>query len=313
MVVQIALIFSVVVQFIAFLITISLIPKTKFSIAWISISIGFLLMVIRRLVEVFYFFKEIPSDNTTLLNSWIAVIISLTMLLASFYIRKIFEVLNRIHQDRKENEAKLLSAIISTEEKERKHFSKELHDGLGPVLSSAKMTISAINKTNVEKQNTDLLDKVESLVDNAILTTREISNHLTPHVLERYGLKKAIETFIRNTMVSETIQINVSSNLGTRRYSDSIEVMLYRICCELVNNSQKHAFATKISIVLTDRIGALELEYKDNGIGFNSKHEKYGMGLTNIVSRVKSLNGSIEMISSPKNGFIANVKLPYDN
>jgi len=308
--VKIALIFSVVVQFIAFLITISLIPKTKFNIAWISISIGFLLMAIRRLVEVFYFFKEIPSDKITILNSWIAVVISLTMLLSSFYIRKIFEVLNRIHQLRKESEAKLLSAIISTEEKERKYFSKELHDGLGPVLSSAKMTISAINRTNIEEQNTQLLEKVERLVDNAILTTTEISNHLTPHVLERYGLKKAIETFIRNTMVRESIQINISSNIEKRRYKDSIEVMLFRICCELINNTQKHAFATKISILLTDNKDTLELKYDDNGVGFDSKHEKYGMGLTNIVSRVKSLNGSIELVGSPKNGFYACVRLP---
>jgi len=307
---KIALIFSVVVQFMAFLITISLIPKTRFNIAWISISIGFLLMAIRRLVEVFYFFSEIPSDKATILNSWIAVVISLTMLVSSIYIRKIFEVLNRIHQLRKENEAKLLSAIISTEEKERKYFSKELHDGLGPVLSSAKMTISAVNKANIEKQNAELLDKVERLVDNAILATKEISNNLTPHVLERYGLKKAIETFIRNTMVNNLVKINIVSNIEKRRYKDNIEVMLFRICCELINNTQKHAFASKISILLTDINDTLELNYEDNGIGFESKHEKYGMGLTNIVSRVKSLNGSIEMFSSPEKGFLATVKLP---
>lgn len=307
---KIALIFSVIVQFMAFLITISLIPKTKFNIAWISISIGFLLMAIRRLVEVFYFFKAIPSDHTNILNSWIAVVISLTMLLSSFYIRKIFKVLNRIHELRKKSEAKLLSAIILTEEKERKYFSKELHDGLGPVLSSAKMTVSAINKANIEEQNTELLEKVETLIDNAILTTKEISNHLTPHVLERYGLKKAIETFIRNTLVIESVQIDISSNIDTQRYKDSIEVTLFRMCCELINNTQKHAFASKISISLSDNTDTLELKYEDNGIGFNSKYEKYGMGLTNIVSRVKSLNGSIELHSALNNGFNVCIKLP---
>ncbi|MBZ0242737.1 MAG: sensor histidine kinase, partial [Bacteroidales bacterium] len=127
---KIALIFSVVVQFVAFIITISLIPKTRFNIAWISISIGFLLMAFRRLIEAFSYFREMPDDSITLLNSWIAVVISIAMLLSSIYIRKIFKLLNRIHQLRKENEAKLLSAVIATEEKERKHFSKELHDGL---------------------------------------------------------------------------------------------------------------------------------------------------------------------------------------
>ncbi|MDT8392228.1 MAG: histidine kinase [Bacteroidales bacterium] len=308
--IKIALILSVVAQFIAFLITISLIPKTRFNVAWISISIGFLLMAVRRLIEVIYFFQEIPSYKTTIINSWIAVIISITMLLSSFYIRKIFEMLNRMYQMRKESETKLLTAIISTEEKERKNFSKELHDGLGPVLSSAKMTISAINKANIEKQNTDLLEKVEKLVDNAILTTREISNHLTPHVLERYGLKKAMETFIRNIMIKDSIQIEISSNIEKRRFKNNIEVMLYRIFCELINNTQKHAFASKVSISLTVNDDTLELKYNDNGTGFDSKHEKYGMGLTNIVSRVKSLQGSIELISTPNNGFYACIRLP---
>jgi signal transduction histidine kinase len=307
---KIALIFSVVVQFIAFIITISLIPKTKFNIAWISISIGFLLMAIRRLIEMFYFFNDASTDNINSFNSWIGVIISLTMLVSSIYIRKIFEVLNRIYRLRKENEAKLLSAIISTEERERKYFSKELHDGLGPVLSSAKMTISAIDKTSLEAQNTQLLDKVESLVDNAILTTKEISNHLTPHVLERYGLKKAIETFIRNTIIKDSIDINISSNIDKKRYNDNIELMLFRICCELINNTQKHAFASKITILITDQKNSLELKYKDNGVGFESKNDKYGMGLTNIVSRIKSLNGSIEVLSSPNNGFHALIMLP---
>ena len=307
---KIALIIAVIVQFIAFIITISLIPKTKFSIAWISISVGFLLMAVRRLVEVFYFFREIPTDKVTIGNSWIAVIISLAMLLSSFYIRKIFEVLNRIHQLRKESEAKLLSAIISTEEKERKHFAKELHDGLGPVLSSAKMTISAIDKKNIEEKNTGLLDKVEKLVDNAILTTKEISNHLTPHVLARYGLKKAIETFIRNAMISEMIQISLSANIDKKRYKESVEVVLYRIFCELINNTQRHAFASKIAISLTDDNKNIELKYEDNGVGFDSSHEKYGMGLTNIVSRVKALHGTIDLISSPQKGFNAHIALP---
>lgn len=307
---KIALIIAVIVQFIAFIITISLIPKTKFSIAWISISIGFFLMAVRRLVEVFYFFREIPTDKATIVNSWIAVIISLAMLLASFYIRKIFEVLNRIHQLRKESEAKLLSAIISTEEKERKHFAKELHDGLGPVLSSAKMTISAIDRTNFQENNTGLLDKVENLVDNAILTTKEISNHLTPYALARYGLKKAIETFIRNAMISENLQITLSTPIDKKRYKESIEVVLYRICCELINNTQRHAFASKIAISLTDDNKNIELKYEDNGVGFDSSNEKYGMGLTNIVSRVKSLHGTIELISSPQKGFNAYIALP---
>lgn len=308
---QVALILSVVLQFAAFFITISLIPKTRFNIAWISISIGFLLMALRRLFEAFYFFSVKNDGVMADVNSWIAVVISVSMLVSSIYIRKIFEVFNRIHKLRKENEARLLSAIITTEEKERKYFAKELHDGLGPLLSSAKMTLSAIEKTKMQKQNTELLDKVEHMVDNAIVTTKEISNHLTPHVLERYGLKKAIDTFVRNTTAQKNIQISISTNIEKNRYNHDLEAIIYRICCELINNTLKYASANKISILLTDNTNTIELKYDDNGKGFNlEKKENDGMGLTNIKSRVKSLNGKIELQSSPNKGFYASIKLP---
>lgn len=308
---QIALIISAILQIIAFVITISLIPKTKFNIAWISISLGFLLMAIRRAIEAFYSFYEGATDTMTTINSWIAVVISISMLVSSFYIRKIFEAINQIHQMRKENEAKLLSSIISTEEKERKNFSKELHDGLGPILSSVKMTLSSIEEKNMKPLNIKLLNKTERLVDNAIIATSEISNRLTPHIIERYGLRKAIENFIRNISIKKVIKIDFSSNINKNRFEHKTEVITYRICCELINNTLKHAHASKITILLIESKESIDLKYDDNGIGFDiNKQENNGMGLTNIKSRVASLNGTIELISSQNKGFYAHIKIP---
>lgn len=308
---QIALIISVVLQFTAFVITISLIPKTRFNIAWISISIGFLLMAFRRLFEVFYILSLSEISRISEMSSWIAVIISISMLVSSIYIRKIFEVLNRIQRLRKDNESRLLSAVISTEERERKYFAKEIHDGLGPVLSSVKMTLSAINIVDIKKRDAELIHKSEMMVDDAIITTKEISNHLTPHVLERYGLKKALDTFVRNTIAKGTIRIDISSNVEKKRYHHNIEVIIYRICCELINNTLKYASANQIYIILYDNRDFISLKYDDNGIGFNlTEHETTGMGLTNIKSRVKSLNGSVEFRSNVNNGFYASIKLP---
>ncbi|MDT8433012.1 MAG: histidine kinase [Bacteroidales bacterium] len=204
----------------------------------------------------------------------------------------------------------MLSAVINTEEKERKHFSKELHDGLGPLLSSAKMTLSAMDRSHMPMQNKNILNKAENMVECAIATTREISNHLTPSVLERYGLKKAIETFVRNTDLKDSIDISIESNIVKKRYNLNLEVILYRVCCELINNTLKHAGASSITLHLHDRSDVLELLYKDNGLGFEKMDENHGMGLNNIRSRVKSLNGSIELISSPGKGFQARIELP---
>jgi len=311
MFIQVALIISVLLQFVAFFITISLIQKTKFNISWIAISIGFFLMAIRRLIE-FIDIVNIDHDSTqTLINSWIAVSISLLMFIASIYIRQIFNWQGKINKLRKENEAKVLSAIIKTEEKERQKFSKELHDGLGPILSSIKMAISAVNKSIIGNTNEKIIKKTELAVDNAIISIKEISNNLSPHILERFGLEKAIKTFTDTIITRENLEIILSSNLAGKRYNYNIEVILYRIIGELITNTLKHASASKVEISLFNYEEKLELFYSDTGIGFDIKNNnRKGMGLSNINSRVKSLDGEIEMHSKHKQGFFLKITLP---
>ncbi|MCG8410678.1 MAG: histidine kinase [Bacteroidales bacterium] len=304
MLIQLALIVSVILQFGAFFITISLIPKTKFSIAWISISIGFLLMAFRRLGDLLLIYNTNTICLESKLSNWTAVVISITMFISSFYIRKIFDLLNRLKKLRKNNESRVLSAIISTEEKERKYFAKELHDGLGPILSSLKMSLSAIDKSNLNKFNTTIFDKAEYATDNAITVTKEISNHLNPQVLERYGIVKAITTFASNSIPEETIDLKIDSNLDKLRLKHNLETILYRIACELLNNTLKHASATVVNINLSKLQNKVIFIYEDNGIGFNLKTQNFGMGLTNIKSRVKSLNGFIEIKSSHSKGIL---------
>ncbi len=311
MIIQLALLISVAFQFGAFLITISLIQKTKFNVSWIMISIAFLLMAFRRLNELINI-NNIESSNIQIsINSWIAVLISVLMFVASFYIRQIFNFQGKINKLRKENEAKVLSAIIKTEENERKKFAKELHDGLGPILSSIKMAISAINKSVVGITNEKIIDKTESAVDNAILSIKEISNNLSPHILERFGLEKAIKTFTDTIITGNDLQIIQSSNLYGKRYDYNVEVVLYRIIGELIANTLKYACASKIEISLFNYENRLELFYSDNGIGFDMENSKSnGMGLSNINSRVKSLDGKIEMHSKPKQGFFLKITIP---
>lgn len=311
MFIQVALIISVLLQFGAFFITISLIQKTKFNISWIMISIGFFLMAFRRLSELIDIINNGSNSIQTLFNSWVAVLISLLMFIASIYIRQIFNLQGKINKLRKENETKVLSAIIQTEEKERHKFAKELHDGLGPILSSIKMAISAINKSVVGKTNEQIIDKTENAVDNAIITIKEISNNLSPHILERFGLEKAIKTFTDTIITREELEIIISSNLNGKRYDYNIEVILYRIVGELITNTLKYASASKAEISLFNYDEKLELFYSDNGIGFDMKNTKSkGMGLSNINSRVKSLNGEMEMHSKHKQGFFLKITLP---
>ena len=312
MIIQIALLSSVILQFGAFFNTLKLIRRTKFNISWITISIAFFLMAIRRLSEFATFANSYSPAATDYFNSWMAVLISLLMFVASFYIRRIFNLQSQIDNMRKENEARVLSAIIETEEKERQSFAREMHDGLGPVLSSVKMAFSAIDLKTTGEKNRKIIEKTESSVDHAILTVREISNHLSPHLLEKFGLKKAIHTFYEGISRPEKPGLKFFSHPDRLEIPYNIEVILYRIISELINNTLKHASAANIEISLIISSGQLDLHYSDDGKGYEPSaiQGKKGTGLSNIHSRIKSLGGKVEIHTKRNRGFFLKTNIP---
>jgi len=310
MFIKIALVLSVLLQFGATIVAIGLIRRTKYNISWIMISTGFFLMAFRRLYELILLLNTNNNTETTI-SSWVAVMISLLMFIGTIYIRRIFNFQERINNLRKKNEAYVLSAIIKAEEKERQGFSKELHDGLGPILASIKMAVSAINKTILKNPNKKIIDKTELIIDEAIITVKEISNKLNPHILENFGLEKAIKSFTETLITAKEFKITYSSNIKRKRYDYNTEVIIYRIVGELLNNTLKHASATKVDISLFDYGSKLELLYSDNGVGFNiERNTDRGMGLSNIRSRIKSLDGKIEIHSKPHKGFFIKLTIP---
>ncbi len=312
MTLKIALILSFVLQFAAAIIAFSLTKRTRTNIAWWLISFGFLLMAIRRIFEFFQLSDPGSRLFTGMLSTWTGVLISVLMLGSLIFIKRIFNIQKRMDDLRKANESRVLSAIMRTEENERLNFAKELHDGLGPLLSSVKMAVSSAHTGNNNPQNKEVMIHAEKLIDESITSLKEISNKLSPHVLNNFGLKKAVKSFITHMAPVDNLNINFDSNLGEKRYPYNTEVVLYRVICELINNSLKHAEARNIYITLMDEADGIRLDYLDDGIGFDSKildiGEK-GMGFANIRSRIKSLNGTIEIYSVPNEGVRVNVKI----
>ena len=303
---KIALILSVVLQFATAIIALTLIKRTKTNIAWWLISAGFLLMAIRRLFELFQIFDIEHNIANRLLFSWIGISISIVMLVSLIFIKRIFNIQKRFEELKRKNEARVFSAIIRTEENQRQQFSKELHDGLGPLLSSVKMAISAITKNQDVKTNTRILANTENLINESISTVKEISNNLSPHVLNNFGLQKAVKSFINKIQIHDPPKITLNSNIGITRFSYTIETVIYRIICELITNTLKHASAQNIYLDMLIDASTLNIKYLDDGKGFEfteDENEQYGMGLTNIQSRIKSVNGSCQIYSKPDEGF----------
>ncbi len=214
--------------------------------------------------------------------------------------------------ERKQVEKKILDAVLRTEEQERERFAKNLHDDLGPLLSSIKMYINSLNTANNEEKQEFIITQLNEVVREAIQTTKEVSNDLSPHILQNYGLVSAIDNFLHK--VPTTIRIVFTNSLHAERYSNSVENSLYRIIKELVNNTLKHAYANEIRLQIEERGNALHLSYADNGKGFEMENNKIpsssGMGLSNIVSRAKTLNANYEFHTGLNKGFTFKITIP---
>lgn len=214
--------------------------------------------------------------------------------------------------ERKLMEKQVLDAIIKTEEKERERFAKDLHDDLGPLLSSIKMYVGMLGKVEKKEKQEFIIKNLQEIVKEAITTTKDVSNDLNPHVLNNYGLTSALKLFIEK--LSEDLNIEFIEDVGDARYSAPIELSLYRISKELINNTLKHAEATKITLKIWEKAGQLNLHYEDNGKGLPTEAFKVkkpgGMGLSNIISRTKSLNAMHTFHTNLEKGFKFEMQVP---
>lgn len=308
MMLKVALLVSMLFQLGAAVFALTLIRRTRYNISWILISAGFVLMAIRRLFDFSLLFWETSLFKKEEVNAWIGVVISIFLLAGVIFIRKIFNLQDEVERLRTENEQRVLSAVINTEETARQKFARELHDGLGPALSSIKMTLSAVNQETLTPFNRKIISNICNLTDNSLVTLKEIANNLSPHLLKNFGLEKAIETFADQLFSASAIKYSLFLNIDKQNLSEEMNISLYRIVCELMNNSLKHAHPTTIYLEITESDKLLVMNYKDDGCGFDnfqlrteSKHT--GMGFDNITSRTRLLKGMYYIDTAPGKGF----------
>jgi signal transduction histidine kinase len=309
----IALIISIILQIIAAVIALRFMKLTKYRLSWILLSLSFALMAVLKLIQLIEFFRGTPSFTWQLIDEWIGVMISVMIIGGVILIRELFFSLKRAESDRVRSEKRVINAIINTEENERKRFAKDLHDGLGPILSTVKMSISALTDRIKDPSGSVILNNTNHLVNEAISTIKDISNNLSPHVLSNFGLASAISAFTKKINQTKAVEIDFKSNMENQRLDNDKEVVVYRAVCELINNSISHSGASRIEIELNKHEKFVTLQFYDNGRGFDtsslSKEDTKGMGLSNIETRVKTVEGVFILESTPGKGTSALIKL----
>jgi PAS domain S-box-containing protein len=206
----------------------------------------------------------------------------------------------------------MIKVVISAEEEERKRIAQDLHDGIGPLLSAAKLSFQMITKTQDKAYRKELFEQAVQIIDETIASVSSISNNLMPGILESFGLCTAVRRYAESIGKASELTTKVSCPFNVK-LKEVLEVTLYRIICELLNNTIKYSKATLAEIELNIVGDFVQLKFRNNGESFDffrTIKEKKGLGLRNIVNRVESLSGVFQFESSDGNGVFYSIKLP---
>ena len=214
--------------------------------------------------------------------------------------------------DKKKTQEKLVYAMMNAEERERGRVAKELHDGVSPVLAAIKLYIQSFLAAKDESLRKELSLKIFNTIQETIRSVSDISNKLSPHILQNFGLKTAVQNFIEK--VKDTSGINFSYTYNVKsKMNEKVEVNLYRVIVELINNTIKYADAEHISVELIEEAANLRMSFEHNGKGFNLDKvlaSSKGMGLNNLFNRIHVLNGTIEYNTSEESNLKVNIIIP---
>lgn len=252
---------------------------------------------------------EIERKNYT-----IGAVVSLTLLatlLGISYYRR-----GRLKQ-RAQMQAALLAqqeaatrAVIEAEEAERQRIAKDLHDGVGQMMSAAKMNLVAFSKSRPADDGTEM-ENIISLVDDSCRELRAVSHNMMPNALLKGSLAAALREFLTK-VDGRALRVNLYTEGLDERLDATIETVLYRVIQECVNNVIKHASASLLDVSVVRDSGGIDVTIEDDGQGFDplSAQHAEGLGMKNIRTRVEYLKGNVEVDSAPGRGTVIAIHIP---
>lgn len=227
--------------------------------------------------------------------------------------QEIFIQQQKIKELEQERQLGFAEAVMQGQEKERSRLARDLHDGLGGMLSGIKQAVfSMIGPPPQNAGITDGLRKIVYNIDQSIHELRHIARNLMPEALLRFGLKDALQDYCDHLQQADKLSIHFQSFGMTGRVAPETEVVLFRIAQELLNNVVRHAGASEVLVQLLRDGRRLSLTVEDNGKGFDPQNttKVEGIGWFNIRSRINYLGGTLDLRSAPNEGCSVHLEIP---
>jgi signal transduction histidine kinase len=214
-----------------------------------------------------------------------------------------------------EQQEALFKTAVHVQDQERKRFAEDLHDGPGSVLSAVKLNLGRLRSQSpdLDESQKEKLGEAQDLLDEAIRELRNIAHNMMPPSLSRFGLKDALENLLAGIEKNSGISISFNYFSEEERLPENVEISVYRIMLEVMNNIVKHSRASEAVVQLVQHREYLSLTAEDNGTGFEKNERNVnGMGLSNIRSRVEYLGGRLEIDSFPGKGTTISIEIPLE-
>ena len=210
----------------------------------------------------------------------------------------------RISELEKEKQLIATQAVLDGETAERTRLARDLHDGLGSMLTGVKLKLENVKReAALDSVGLEHFNNAFGMLGDSMIELRRVAHHLMPDSLSRYGLKIALTDFCNNFPSVQFDYFGSEERLNSKQ-----EVMIYRIVHELVNNALKHANASLIMVQIMREAEYIGFIVRDDGCGFDTETELKGIGLHNIRDRVASYNGRMEITSKANEGTEINVE-----
>jgi two-component system, NarL family, sensor kinase len=217
----------------------------------------------------------------------------------------------RIRELEKDRQLIAVDSMLKGQEEERSRLAKDLHDGLGGLLSGVKFSLSNM-KDNliITPDNMAVFERSLDMLDTSIKELRRVAHNMMPEMLTKFGLNEALKEYCNSINATKLVAVKYQSLGMDTRLDSSTEIVVYRIVQELLNNILKHAVASEAFVQLIRGNNRLNIVVEDNGKGFDTTflEKNKGAGWVNIRSRVEYLKGQLDIHSEPGKGVLVNIE-----
>lgn len=229
-------------------------------------------------------------------------------------LRRLYEENNAMVEQLAIQKEKNMRTLLTGIEKERQRIAQELHDGSGVSLSALKMKLHLLKDSTSGNDSAGNVNELMKDVDRIYEDIRNISHNLMPKTLSKLGLYPAIDELLDQFRIAAPqTRFNYYRKISARKLNENATINIFRIIQELLTNVVKHADAKEVSLQLIEHQEALMISVEDDGIGFDTREMKNGIGITSLESRVQMLSGNLSIDSSPQSGTFVSIFVPLKN